>query len=195
MGVGINWLAVESGDKAALLARLGLVESGAASDEFGSAFACAEFPGGWLVLVSPDMKLDLDRVLPWASAEGLALGGEAEEHVMFSRLRAFRGGGPIWAVTHDPDVDVLGVAVDGEPPPIFEDLRTSIAAEQAADESGDVDYMFDLPIRLGRQLCGYTHDEPQPVVWTALERAGGRREARPQTRWPSWLRRLWKPSS
>jgi hypothetical protein len=136
MGVRLNWLAVERGDKAALLARLGLVEAGVASDELDSAFVCAVFPGGWLLLVSPEMGLDLDHVLPWASAERLALGGEVEEHVMFSRLRAFRGGAPAWAVTHDPDVDVRGVAVTGEPPPAFEHVCAALAAEQAAERVG-----------------------------------------------------------
>lgn len=68
------------------------------SDEFGSAVACAEFPDGWFVLVSQGMGLDLDEALPRASAGGLALGCEVEEHVMFSRLRALRGGFPAWAV-------------------------------------------------------------------------------------------------
>ena len=114
MGVRLNWLAVERGDKAALLARLGLVECGVASDEFASPVACAEFPDGWLVVVSQGMGLDLDDVLPAVSADGLALGCEVEEHVMFSRLRAFRSGALAWAVTRDPDVDLDGVAIDGD---------------------------------------------------------------------------------
>jgi hypothetical protein len=76
MGVALNWLAVEGADKAPLLASLGLVEAGPASDEINSSFACAAFPGEWLVVVSGDMGLDLDEALPLASAAGLALGCE-----------------------------------------------------------------------------------------------------------------------
>jgi hypothetical protein len=182
MGVRLNWLAVEGADKAALLARLGFVESGAASDEFNAPLACASFPDGWTVLVSGDMGLDLDRALPLASTGGLALGCEAEEHVMFSRIRAFRDGAPAWAVTHDPDIDLRGAAVEGEPPPPFADLRAALAAKQAEDDSGQVDYMFDLPVRLGQQLCGYVYDVPFPVVWTILEpsRSGRGAEAAPR---------------
>jgi hypothetical protein len=172
MGARLNWLAVEGGDKAALLARLGFVETGVASDEINSPLSCAEFPGGWLVLVSTDMGLDLDAALPIASADGLALACEIEEHVMVSRLRAFHQGAPAWTVTHDPDVDPRDVTVEGEPPPPFADLRAALAAEQA-DGDADVDYMFDLPPRLGGQLCGYAYDKLIPVVWTVLER--GRR--------------------
>jgi hypothetical protein len=136
------------------------------------------------VLVSSDMGLDLDKALPLASAGGLALGCEVEEHVMFSRLRAFRDGASAWAVTHDPDVDVRGAAVEGEPPPPFADLRAALGAEQAEDDSGQVDHMFDLPFRLGQQLCGYVHDEPFPVAWTILEPSRRGREAEAAARLP-----------
>jgi hypothetical protein len=171
MGARLNWLAVQGVDRVALLAGLGLVETGVASDEADSPLACAEFPGGWLVLVSSDMGLDLDRALPVASAGGLALGCEVEEHVMVSRLRAFRGGAPAWAVTHDPDVDLRDVAVEGEPPPPFADIRAALAAQQAEGDDEAVDYMFDLPSRLGQDLCGYIYNDLHPVVWTILERA------------------------
>jgi hypothetical protein len=128
------------------------------------------------------MGLDLTRLQALAAEGGVALGCEIEEHVMFSRLRAFRGGAAAWSVTHDPDVDVRGVAVEGDPPPPFADLRATLAAEQATDDSGEVDYMFDLPPRLGEQLCGYAHDRLMPVVWSILEppRRGRSAEAPPR---------------
>jgi hypothetical protein len=183
MGISLNWLAVERADKAAVLERLGLVECGLAGDELNSGLACAVFPDGWLVLASAERGLDLDKALPLASPGGLALGCEVEERTMFSRLRAFRNGAQAWAVTHDPDVDPRDVAVEGEPPPLFGEVRQALAAEQAADEDEDeeddevddddeVDHMFDLPDRLGSRLCGYAWNEPSPVMWTILERAG-----------------------
>lgn len=60
-------------------------------------------------------------------------------------------------MTHDPDVALNGVALEGEPPAAVQDIRAALAAEWAADES--VDYMFDVPVRLGQQLCGYSHDD------------------------------------
>lgn len=183
MGVRLNWLAVEGADKAALLARLSFVESGTASDELTSPLACGEFPGGWLVLVSDDMGFDLDQALSLASADRLAVGCEMEEHVMFSRLRAFRDGALAWAVTHDPDIDPHGVTVEGEPPPPFADMRAALSAEQAGDDGG-VDYMFDLPFRLGEQLCGYAYDVMRPVAWTLLEPSRRAREVDAPARLP-----------
>lgn len=183
MGGRLNWLAVERGDKAALLAQLGVTEGGLTSDALSEPLVCAELPGGWGVLVSQDMGLDLDRALPLASVQGLALGCEIEEHVMFSRLRAFRGGVPAWSVTHDPEVEPDGVTVEGEAPPALHDIRAALAAEWGADEG--VDYMFDVPVRLGRQLCGYSHDESPPVMWTVLERRGRRGRAPASARAPA----------
>jgi hypothetical protein len=167
MGARLNWLAVEHGHKAELLAQLGLVECGAADDERSAPLVCAEFPGGWVVLVAQDMGLDLDKALPLASEEGLALGCEIEERVMFSRLRAFRDGRPAWSVTHDPDVDPDGVVTRGEPPLALQTITAALAAEWGEDAG--VDYMFDAPVRLGRRLCGYSHDDAPPVTWTLLE--------------------------
>ena len=182
MGARLSWFAVEGADKAALLARLGFVECGVTSDQYTSPLVGGEFPGGWLVLVADDMGLDLNRLQALAAADGLALGCEIEEHVMFSRLRGFRGGAQIWSVVHDPDVDPRDVSVEGEPPSPFADLRATLAAEQAEDNDPQVDYMFDLPPRLGEKLCGYTHDMLMPVVWSILEppRRGRSPEAPPR---------------
>ena len=166
MGARLNWLAVQGADKASLLARLGLVEAGPASDEFDSPLACAVFPHGWLVLVSSEAAFDLDKATPHTAAEGLTLACEIEEHVMFSRLRAFQDGAPAWAVTHDPEDG--GTAVAGEPPPPFAELRAALVSRQAAEDEA-VDHLFDLPVRLGQALCGYAHDEPHSVAWTRLE--------------------------
>lgn len=88
---------------------------------------------------------------------------------MFSRLRAFRNGRAAWSVTHDPDLDVRGVTVHGEPPAIFEDVHGRLAAEAAADATGDVDHMFEAPIQLGEKLCGYSHDRPASGGWINLD--------------------------
>lgn len=187
MGARLSWLAVEGADKAAVLARLGFVECGVTSDELASPLVCGEFPGGWLVLVADDMEL-AERLPQFDAADGLTLACEIEEHVMFSRLRAFRGGAQAWSITHDPDVDRYGVAVEGEPPPPFAALRASLAAEQEQDADEDVDVMFDLPPRLGEQLCGYAHDRLAPVVWSILRPAGRTRSSEAPPRLPEAFR-------
>jgi hypothetical protein len=182
MGVNLNWLALQGVGKAALLEQLGFAEAGVASDELNVPVACAVLPGGWVVIASWGMELDLDRLLPPASTLALALCGEMDERVMFSRLRAFRDGALVWAVTHDPDKDLDGVSVQGEPPGLLAEVRAELAAEAAADGYDDVDYMFDVSVRLGERLCGYRPEAPRPVEWTILEPIGRTRRPAPDLR-------------
>jgi hypothetical protein len=181
MGAHIEWLAVETADKVPLLESLGFAENGRARDEYERPLVCAEFPHGWIVIVSTRDKLKLDQALPLASRDGLALGGEVEEHVMCSRLRAFRNGALQWSLTHAPEGSIPGVASEGQLPPLFEETYAALKAEEAEDPDS-IDALFDLPVRLGQQLCGYRYDTPLPVVWVSLEHAkqrkGGERSER-----------------
>lgn len=188
MGVGLNWIAVQGGDGAALLQQCGLASCGAASDEVGSEFACAVLPGGWFVLVSGKARLNLEGLLSIASVDRAALGGEVEEHVNFSRLLGYRDGRQAWAVTHDPEVGCDNLSVEGEPPAPFEDIRSDLVGRQEADAAGDVDYMFDLPVRLGQRLCGYCVDQAPPVEWTVLERIERRSAPRETPRLAAGIR-------
>ena len=70
MSLHVNWLAVQSSDKDALLAHLGFRETGWANDELRARLACSVLPNGWTVIVSSDYGLKLDRLLPPASARG-----------------------------------------------------------------------------------------------------------------------------
>jgi hypothetical protein len=176
MGLHMNWLAVEAGDRAAVLARLGLAEAGWGSEEFLAEYACATLPGGWLVLVSRDWKLDLDAILPEVSADGLALGCEASERVMFSSARAWRDGAELWAVRHDSEKGVENLQVEGAPPAGFADIRARLVARQE-DEDGDVDFIYEAPLRLAESLCGYFPLETVALEWTLLSRSGARGEA------------------
>ncbi|HKR87369.1 MAG TPA: hypothetical protein VJS38_04280 [Phenylobacterium sp.] len=182
MGANLNWLAVQGVDKVDLLERLGFVEAGLSSDELNVPVACAVLPKSWVVIASWGKGLDLDRLLPRASAGTLALGGEMDDRVMFSQLGAFQDGAPAWAVTHDPDRGLDNVTVQGEPPGLLAQVRAELVAEQAGDGFEDVDYMFEAPVRLSERLCGYHPEAPLPVEWKILEPAGGRRRPSPDLR-------------
>lgn len=168
MSLHLNWLAVRSADKAGLLDRLGFREIVGASDEMRSRHACAVLATGWTVIVSAEFGLDLDRLLPAASAAGTALGCEVSEVVMFSRLRSYEDGRLALAVTHDPEKDVAGLEVEGEPPPPFAEIRMQQAALKAEAPDEPVDFMFEAPPRLAKSLCGYITDEPLGLEWTLL---------------------------
>lgn len=188
MGANLNWLAVQGADKADLLERLGFVEAGLASDELNVPVACAVLPENWVVIASWGMGLDLDRLLPRASTGKLAFGAEMDDRVMFSQLRAFRDGAPVWAVTHDPERGLDDVTVHGEPPRQLAQVRAELAVEQAGNGFEHVDYMYEAPVRLSERLCGYHPEAPLPVEWTILESVGRRPRPSPDLRLASTFR-------
>ena len=178
MGLHLNWLAVQSGDKAALLARLGFREVGSASDEMRSKYACAVLPSGWTVIVSAEMALKLERLLPLASQGGLALGCEVSETVMFSRVQAYRGGEMVWRVAHDAEQDPEDLSVAGEPPAELTAIRARLTEQQAAEPDEPVDFLFDAPVELAQAVCGYSASSgPAAIEWTILAMAADTRGA------------------
>lgn len=175
MGLHLNWLAVEGGDTAAVLARLGFRPSGVASNPLLARFACATLPNGWFVIVSSEFALDLSEVLPAASADGLAVGCEMTEIAMGSGVKAYRNGRRVWAVDYDGGNGPAEPTVEGEAPAELADILARQRQQQA--EAGDepVDFMFDAPLELARAVCGFRVEALPPVEWTVL-RAGEDRD-------------------
>lgn len=172
MGINLSWIAVEGVGRDDLLHRLGFEVAGDTSDEIRAAYCCVALPNGWVVVTSRKAFFVTDKSLAGASAGGLALGGEIVETVMYSRLRAFRGGAQIWSVRHDPDKDGDDVFVDGEPPPQLQELQSRFQAEQAAHQEEPIDDLFDLAPALSQSLCGYRPVSSPRRDWVIVERKG-----------------------
>ncbi len=176
MGLSLKWMAIRGGGRDLLLDRLGFDPIGEASDGLNANYACCELPGGWCVFVG---NYPLEGAMKDMPSGFLVLAGEAHETVMFSSLRAYRDGGQLWSVVHDPDKDHDGVAVEGEPPAPFADLKRELDATQAAEDER-VDHMFGLPAGLGKRLCGYDPGQQEGLVWTVLGANGS--DVRPAPR-------------
>jgi len=177
MGLHMNWLAVECGDKDAVLTSLGLQETGWVNDELRAQLACATLPNGWTVIVSSDYRLELESLLPAASAKGRAIGCEVSEIVMYSGVRAYQDGEFAWAVTHDPDKERYGVAVNGEPPSQLSDILAKVGELAAAEPDEPVDWWFDAPVELARSVCGYEAGAVQNAEWSTVAFAADVRSA------------------
>jgi hypothetical protein len=169
MGLKLKWMAMQGG-RDLLLDALNLAPVGEASDELSSSYACRDLPGGWCVLVV-DYNFPIEDAAQTLPSGHLVLASDAYDVVMFSSLRAYDGGLPLWSVVHDPDKDHHGVAVEGEPPAPFADLKRELDAVQAAEDER-VDHIFDLPNRLGKALCGYDPGQQEGLVWTVLGAKG-----------------------
>lgn len=179
MGYQINWIAVK-GDTAAALAALELEDGGEASHPMLASYCCARLPGGWLVVTSTDRKFSVERSLSSVAAPGLAVGAEMSEVVMVSRAVGSVDGHKAWSVGHDPEQGIEDVQVDGDPPEALSGIVQALQLEQQSDESDSVDYMFDAPIALVAQVCGFRPDKDSTIEWRALRSVAGRSAAVPE---------------
>ena len=182
MGLNLCWIAVQTGQKAAVFDGLGFEEIGEVGDEIGVDYSCAELPGGWLVLVATNRSFDMGQALAKSSTGGFALGCEMSETVMVSEARALEGGSLLWSVVHDPDRDDHDVTVQGAPPPQFDEIRQRLQAEQATPGNETVDYLFDLPVELAVSVCGYRAGQTCGLKWSVLQKKAPSRNKAPSRR-------------
>ncbi|WP_333586447.1 hypothetical protein [Phenylobacterium sp.] len=161
MGLRLNWLAVKTEQREALLACLGLELAGEVSSEVGEGLVMAELPSGWLVLVDDpadrELLAELSRV---SEACGEALGAEVHDTVSFSRAQAYRDGQLQWSLASETDGD--GFVVLGELP----------AAPAEADG-------YEAPLALAESLCGYRAGEMVGLEWLRVAPRGASRSAAP----------------
>jgi hypothetical protein len=72
----------------------------------------------------------------------------------------YKNGRRVWSVTRESERGRYDLSVDGDPPEVLWSLRDSLFKEQdgAGGEGADVDFVFDVPVQLAAELCGYQHD-------------------------------------
>lgn len=88
----------------------------------------------------------------------------------------WKNGRQVWSVSHDGSDGGDQLAVEGQLPDVFEELKheADAAQEESAKEGGGVDFVFDIPLDLAAELTGFRHDEmgfdDDIPPFTALER-------------------------
>ena len=82
---------------------------------------------------------------------------------MVSRSAGWRDGEQIWSVIHDGQEGEGHLDVEGEPPVAFAAIRDRLTKEHAKD--GSVDFFFDIPVDLAREMTGHRHDEMPEVTF------------------------------
>ncbi|RCS52895.1 hypothetical protein DTL42_08690 [Bremerella cremea] len=114
---------------------------------------------------------------------------EVSETVMTTSLSALVDGQEVWSIWHDGGYQgPEHLATSGPVPEIHE----SILAEQTAllDTDDQVDFIFEVPVKLFVALGGFRYDEDLPVddpkPWEILQHHS------PQ---PSWFARIWRGTS
>jgi hypothetical protein len=177
MGYAISWLAVRNNSEADVLAELGFEKTGE-KDEVSESGWCSARLGEWTIV-------RCNRHRPsWSRKSASKFPGEVivcdvEEHVMFASTAAFNDGAQTWRVEHDAQKALDHLVVSGQP---LESLAR-IRAEQFAqvDEDFEVDFIFEIPVRMAQEIVGFRHDAGPDLQFDALRVAPGAK-----TKWKFW---------
>lgn len=159
MGMMCSWIAVRTGDKAALLEHLGLIETGElvtpGCDQ--SAMSIHQSADGWTILFSEDFGWATSDQILALSRFGLALGVQFEDEVaMEASAHAADKGVTLWRVSHTAEED-RPLEVTGTPPKELGAIRRKFERKQAEDDGAD--WLFEIPLELARKISGYRVDE------------------------------------
>jgi len=169
MGFAKSWVAVKGVSRDHALAALGLQGTGTFEELAESSFDGAPLPSGWYLIEGEcgDERLLGPERLGRLSSVGEVVTVSVEEHVMFSVASGWSKGRERWSVTHASEESLDHLAVVGNPPAPFGEIRERLFAEQRSeDESneltnqigGGADHIFDIPVELGLALTGYRYD-------------------------------------
>lgn len=98
---------------------------------------------------------------------------------MFASVTVFKNGTFSWRIVHDAQQAGDHLSIEGAPPESL--LR--IKAEQFArvGEDREVDFVFDVPVRVAQELVGFRHDETIQRTFEVLRPSSGSK-----TKWKFW---------
>jgi hypothetical protein len=84
-----------------------------------------------------------------------------EEHVMASSAEMWVSGTRRWWLSHEGVDGPEGLKTDGVLPQCFSAIQKEMEDAQRAEggEAADVDYIFDIPLKVAQTLVGFKHDE------------------------------------
>jgi hypothetical protein len=164
MGVALSWIAVKDVPKQTALAWMNYAETDKPGEPMTSDLCGAQI-GGWYVACAKGLDFAKEEHLFELSRECEVLGGTVEERTMSSALVFYKDGSFVWRVEYwgDEGPDPERLETDGPVPPEFAVVRDEKLALQKTESEDGVDHIFDVPVELGRRLCGFHYDPDGPV--------------------------------
>jgi hypothetical protein len=163
MGFALHWAALKGGSLGSICSFFKLRPTGRREEIPESDIVGVELPTGWC-LVLFNRKTIKDELLQEFSKSGEVISCFVEDHVMFSTAAGWKDQGPIWSVTHDCEKGRFHLDVEGMVPAALKEIQDNLVAKQQETEAGkvEVDYIYDIPAELARELTGYRHDQDIP---------------------------------
>jgi hypothetical protein len=175
MGYSISWLACKGRERGVLQRELGVLGTGDFGEYGDLPLVGTTLPSAWYLLVADrcDAELISEQVLSSVSENCSAIACSIEEHVMFSAAAFWNNGRKVWEVSHRGEFGPRDLKVVGTPPGEFDGIRDALTAkqdEERGEPSSSVDWFFEMPLSLAKQITGFKHDEEM------VDLAGGRFE-------------------
>jgi hypothetical protein len=184
MGWAITWCAVREDKAEQFLSQLGLSPTGETEEHPQSLISTAKLDTGWRIVWYDqyDCPFLRPQQLGALSSDKDVLLCLIEEHSMASSAEMWSQGERKWWLSHEGDDGPKGLSTDGDLPEPFTAIRKAMEEAQVAagGEDANVDYIFEIPLKLAEALVGFKHDEQdthviggQYVVLSRAEPAGG----------------------
>lgn len=162
MGYAITWCALREEAADQLLSHLGLAPTGHTEEEPESRFSSVKLTTGWRLVWSSEYACPiLSKGIKTFAGEHEVVLCQVEEHVMASSAELWKGGKRTWWVSHRGENGPKGLETQGELPQCFASIRENMEAAQRAEggDDADVDYIFEIPLKIAQALVGFKHDE------------------------------------
>ncbi|TKB23290.1 hypothetical protein FCL47_23315 [Desulfopila sp. IMCC35006] len=163
MGFSITWCAVHEKDADRLLEDLSLLPTGETEEFPESHVSMAKLDSGWRIIWCNKYNSPIieSKRLAEISRERDVLFCLVEEHVMASSSEFWSGGNRRWWISHQGENGPKGLDVTGEVPECFPAIKREMEEAQQAEDGGsaEVDYIFEIPLKVAQELVGFKHDE------------------------------------
>lgn len=160
MGYSLSWAAVRGGNAEAIHSILGVRSTNTWEEITESDVVGTTLSTGWYTVLFNIKEID-KAILERLSDLGEVVHCFVEDHVMFSCASGWRNGKFVWSVIHNCEKGRYHLEVAGTAPPAFEGIQRRLVAEQDAvgGEKADVDWIYDAPAELAKELTGFRHDQ------------------------------------
>jgi hypothetical protein len=167
MGYAITWLAVREEAAKQLLSHLGLSVTGETEEVPASRFSSAKLTTGWRLIWSNqyDCPILMKGLSTFAGTDDV-VACQIEEHVMASSAELWTSGRRRWWLSHESEDGPKGLELDGPLPQCFAAIRKEMEDAQRSEggDDADVDYIFEIPLKVAQTLVGFKHDETHESV-------------------------------
>jgi len=138
MGLSISWIGFQGIDKAEVLRRVALHDTGIENQANEAPFSIAELPNGWTILFAKNVNYVTAERLAELSRSAMLVACQVEEHAMISAAHCFSDGHQVWSVSHSSDRGAYDLEARGALPESFEAIKTRVFARQNVAEGVEI---------------------------------------------------------